>query len=524
MVLDFTHIARSMPVSPIFNPSGDDAIANRSIWFGNTTNLMQLNDVRYTWAVGLYKQMRENFWIPERLDITQDVTDYWNLTDEERRAYDGILSYLTFLDSVQTCNIPHLKESITAPEISLCLGEQISQECFDDKTEILTHTGWKLFSSLTESDLVAQYSLDKQAISLVSPSRFLERDYEGILVSFESGHTSICVTPNHELINIHPVTKVATKRLAKDTKGGNYSYPKTGAFISTGNDIVSVLTKLLIAVAADGTVRVFNKTETVTAHAQMTLSKQRKIDQLERYLQELGISFTKTPREKNQWRYSFTLPIVIEQEDLKSLNFIKPFLLTRASALELLSELVFWDGSRDNFFYSTNKQAADRVQIVAMVAGKNASVGINRTQEQASKTILPQGNTAIAVQTCYVVTISDCQTKTYPTPSSTSYQGKVYCVTVPDGNIVTRRNGKIAITGNCMHNQSYQYIIETIIPPERRSEVYDFWRTDKVLKDRCEFIASLYQKYIDHSSVENYFVALLADYLLEGLYFYNGLN
>ena len=194
--------SNKMPVTPIFNPGGDDTIENRSVWFGNTTNLMQLNDVRYTWAIGLYQQMRENFWIPQRLDITQDVTDYGNLTAEERYAYDGILSYLTFLDSVQTCNIPHLKSSITAPEISLCMAEQISQEA--------------------------------------------------------------------------------------------------------------------------------------------------------------------------------------------------------------------------------------------------------------------------------------------------------------------------------MHNQSYQYIIETIIPPERRSNVYEFWRTDPLLKDRCQFIASLYQRYIDNPTEETYFVALLADYLLEGLYFYNG--
>ncbi|NJL83933.1 MAG: ribonucleotide-diphosphate reductase subunit beta [Chloroflexaceae bacterium] len=191
-----------MPFNPIFNPEGDDRIETRSIWFGNTTNLMQLNDVRYDWAVGLYMQMRENFWIPQKLDITQDVTDYWNLTPEERYAFDGILSYLTFLDSVQTCNIPHLKSSVTAPEIALCMAEQISQEG--------------------------------------------------------------------------------------------------------------------------------------------------------------------------------------------------------------------------------------------------------------------------------------------------------------------------------MHNQSYQYMIETIIPPERRSEVYDFWRTDKVLKNRCQFIAGLYQQYIDNPTPENYFTSLMADYLLEGLYFYNG--
>lgn len=128
MILNQNDLLEKMPTTPIFNPQGDDSIENRTMWFGNITNLMQLNDVRYTWAVGLYKQMRENFWIPERLDITQDVTDYWNLTEEERYAFDGILSYLTFLDSVQTCNIPHLKSSITAPEISLCMAEQISQE------------------------------------------------------------------------------------------------------------------------------------------------------------------------------------------------------------------------------------------------------------------------------------------------------------------------------------------------------------------------------------------------------------
>lgn len=52
-----------MPTNPIFNPDGNDDVAHRSVWFGETTNLMQLNDVRYSWAVGLYQQMRENFWI-----------------------------------------------------------------------------------------------------------------------------------------------------------------------------------------------------------------------------------------------------------------------------------------------------------------------------------------------------------------------------------------------------------------------------------------------------------------------------
>ncbi|MEH2302377.1 MAG: ribonucleotide-diphosphate reductase subunit beta [Nostoc sp.] len=78
------------------------------------------------------------------------------------------------------------------------------------------------------------------------------------------------------------------------------------------------------------------------------------------------------------------------------------------------------------------------------------------------------------------------------------------------------------ISQEAMHNQSYQYIIETVIPSDRRTHVYDFWRSDRILKERCEFIAGLYQKYVDNPTPENYFVSLLADYFLEGLYFYNG--
>lgn len=121
-----------MPVNPVFNPVGNDN--ERTIWFGNTTNLMQLNNVKFPWAIQLYSQMRENFWIPQRIDLTTDITDYQNLTHDERRGYCGILSYLTFLDSIQTCNIPHLKGSITAPEISLCMAEQISQEALHNQS------------------------------------------------------------------------------------------------------------------------------------------------------------------------------------------------------------------------------------------------------------------------------------------------------------------------------------------------------------------------------------------------------
>ena len=114
--------------SSLFNPLGSDLKEDRKIWYGNPTGLMQLNNVGYTWANGLYLQMREQFWIPHKIDITGDINDYQNLTPIERKAYDGILSYLTYLDSIQAKNLTYVVQPITAPEVANCLGEQNSQE------------------------------------------------------------------------------------------------------------------------------------------------------------------------------------------------------------------------------------------------------------------------------------------------------------------------------------------------------------------------------------------------------------
>ena len=118
----------------IFNPTGSDAISDRKAWGGNTTNLMNLNNVRFDWAIALWRQMRENFWVAEKLDVSQDTNDYNNLTPAECRGFDGILSYLTFLDSVQVMNIPNIKLPITAPELHMAFSEQQSQEALHNQS------------------------------------------------------------------------------------------------------------------------------------------------------------------------------------------------------------------------------------------------------------------------------------------------------------------------------------------------------------------------------------------------------
>lgn len=113
----------------LFNPQGDTDLRLRRMIGGNTTNLNDFNNMRYTWASDWYRQAMNNFWIPEEINLTQDTKDYPLLPPAERKAYDKILSFLVFLDSLQSANLPSLTEFITANEVNLCLHIQAFQEC-----------------------------------------------------------------------------------------------------------------------------------------------------------------------------------------------------------------------------------------------------------------------------------------------------------------------------------------------------------------------------------------------------------
>ena len=126
----------SFTPNQIFNPSGDDNTQIRSIIKGNTTGLFNLNNTKYARAKSMYTVMIGNFRVPEKVSgLNEDSIQYkQELTDGEKRAYDGILSFLIFLDSIQTTNLPNFSEYITAPEVQLLLAIQTYQEAIHSQS------------------------------------------------------------------------------------------------------------------------------------------------------------------------------------------------------------------------------------------------------------------------------------------------------------------------------------------------------------------------------------------------------
>ena len=71
--------------------------------------------------------------------------------------------------------------------------------CFDDKTEILTRLGWKLFSDISYSDEILTMNPESLDTSYSNPSKIFKYNYNGNMILCDGDTVNFCVTPNHNM-------------------------------------------------------------------------------------------------------------------------------------------------------------------------------------------------------------------------------------------------------------------------------------------------------------------------------------
>lgn len=168
---------KTLTKSPLFNPDGDTDVRLRRMVGGNTTNLNDFNNMKYPWVSAWYRQAMNNFWIPEEINLSQDAKDYPRLEKAERTAYDKILSFLVFLDSIQTVNLPNVAEYITANEVNLCLNIQTFQECVHSQS--YSYMLDTICSPEQRNDILYQWKTDEH---LLRRNSFIGNTYNAFQV------------------------------------------------------------------------------------------------------------------------------------------------------------------------------------------------------------------------------------------------------------------------------------------------------------------------------------------------------
>ncbi|MCV9887226.1 ribonucleotide-diphosphate reductase subunit beta [Metabacillus halosaccharovorans] len=73
-----------------------------------------------------------------------------------------------------------------------------------------------------------------------------------------------------------------------------------------------------------------------------------------------------------------------------------------------------------------------------------------------------------------------------------------------------------------IHNHSYSYVLSSLVPKHVQDEVFEYWRSEPILRKRNEFVTNGYEAFAEQPNVENLLKSIVYDVILEGLFFYSG--
>jgi hypothetical protein len=316
-----------------------------------------------------------------------------------------------------------------------------SWKCFDANTEILTPDGWVLFKNLSKQALVAQW--DNGAVSFVQPRAYVDQEYSGKVWKLESQAVDLLVTPDHKMVYHAKGSEKIRACRVQDLSPSDY-LPHVGV-LASGCDIDAAYVQLIAAFQADGS---WALGEGGKRCFDFGFTRERKIVRLREILDTLGIAYreTQTGTVNPRTRIWVTpCPVV---EDIWLLlgqeKHFGPWLLSWSLAMRrlFLDELSFWDGTKGEEhtnYNSTEEENADWVQACAVISGRPARKHQYPNGEHKSifRVSLPAGGRS-----------RDWSRLEKAIKGEVDYTGRIYCVSVPSGFIVVRRNGKVTISGN----------------------------------------------------------------------------
>lgn len=328
----------------------------------------------------------------------------------------------------------------------------IVDECFSPDVEILTENGFVRFDQLQRGTRVAQY--DAGAIDFVVPTDYIDRPYCGEMVRLYSDLLiDLDMTPDHQML----VRKDgALKKVAASTVTLCYYnyFPVAGRLSGMAPGVLSPRERLMIALQADGSIH--NRSGAALNCLAFSFAKQRKIDRFIELMRDGGFRWRQEPSTRNRTRFFvYDIPNatknIWEHFDLNDLGGAD-----RARAI--IEEMVQWDGHVANervwYYSSVVERCVDFYQAVALLAGFKT---VKRVQHDRRSENFSDVHRLFIQHQCDAIATQRVVRSRF------HYDGRVYCVRVPAGNIVVRRGGKPVVVGNChtMYKAVTDYISQT---------------------------------------------------------------
>jgi hypothetical protein len=337
------------------------------------------------------------------------------------------------------------KHKMYRPEMHLVIG---NHECYDDKTEVLTKDGWKLFEEINIGEIVYTFNKERKIGEWQKVKNIIKREYKGKLLEYETSTVSICVTPKHNVF--------------WETSGGNIkeSFAKD---CSTCSDIYNT-----------AEIEIINEYPLTDEQIQfnavaLTDSYHGKYNSLVFYQSESGKDTIKAIIENSEVEYressrersiTHVCGKKLKNKPQKSYEFFmtRPewcvdnnkrlpewvFELSKRQFNLFLDVMIFCDGTlptrmtESRVFYG-QKTICEDMQIACVLHGIRATLKEYR-----------KGHWRVNIT-------KKCKTRTKDfLTKELDYDGIVWCASVDNETLLTRRNYKTIFSGNCRINKAIE--------------------------------------------------------------------
>ncbi|MGH7239436.1 MAG: hypothetical protein ACREHG_05135, partial [Candidatus Saccharimonadales bacterium] len=289
----------------------------------------------------------------------------------------------------------------------------------------MTTIGWQKISTIADGTLIMQWDAKRDCLSF-APCKILSFDFCGNMKRVSGEQIQQTLTPDHRVPHWDARMQHFHVKAAKDVaEQSQQIIPLGGDYVGGNLDYPAYLAMLM----AD-----FSREE---YQWRGSFSKERKINRFLALAKKFALSY-KEYKDRPGYR-RFGLP--------NKHNFPKKWGswvldLAPASAEVLIEEARHWDAhdrGSDFIFFTADKEQAEWFATLAHLTGRAATV---RRAEQSA------GSYSTTVMWWVNVKNRKHARVMRKNWSDYSYEGKVYCPTVPSTFWLMRENGFISITGN----------------------------------------------------------------------------
>jgi hypothetical protein len=331
-----------------------------------------------------------------------------------------------------------------------------NHDCHDAQTEALTRRGWVKYDDIQDSDEVLSFDADTGTSKWAPILKKIVRHHSGEMIGINTLSVSLNVTPNHRILCRDRDWKRnwrEWKFVSADSLPARVALPVSGKSTNVGVDLSDEQIALAGWILTDGSIGWSGNSPRISVY------QSKDGAEIDRIINALGLEHRVTVRNR---QISVVNGRTLVSEPMPQ----KEWRLTADASRQVLSYLP--EKGKLPEWADRLSERQFGVLLDAIVAGDGTWDGANPEDKSVAVVHGEKGFLdslqAVAVRHGWYARISVAREKDYrlnlckrdtiqfetkPATTKSQYDGVVWCLTVPLGNFMIRRNGAAHFSGNC---------------------------------------------------------------------------